>query len=831
MTLQLRSKLLLLTLPFMVLPILLFGWVSSERIENISHENLDRAISHNSQQIERLINNMLSVGESNLTLFSQNDFVVQYLLSSEHERYSLLHPNLLNTFHAFHKAYPDYYEIRLILPDGYEDVRFANYAENVTEEEINHPVIQKLVQSNSESIFMFALNPDNQIPSAYFARKINLSNFAKNNFTKAPTLRGYLVLTSTLESVQKQLDSMEHDLKVKFVLASLDNEILLKSGYSDDLNDVLASSQIKTLLEQQFTQPASEDFTKKMYHQSSFEFGTIEYGFDNHLLNNSLNLYGIYPVSLYLTEGRQVQVILLVLVLLSIGILSFVLIQGLNKLVLQPISILAHATQFIGNNTKEVNIPVKREDEFGQLARSFERMNKKLLSTSESIKKQAFTDSLTDLPNRLMFREFLEGLLSKSHGRESRFAILFIDLDNFKVVNDTLGHDSGDLLLKAFASRITKVVRGDDYISTGFGEEENKFIARLGGDEFIVALHEIASIQDVSLVANRIIQALAEPIMLNDYEYYGSSSIGAAVYPEDGTSSEMLIKHADVAMYYAKQMGKNAFHFYSKQMSEKNEELNYLEAELRKSLRDQSGLELFYQPQIDIKSGLINGFEALLRWTLDGGESVNPETIIAMAEQRALIVPLTDWIVDEACRQNALWHNSGLIKVPVAVNFSGLHIIREDISNMILESLDKYGLEPQFFEVEMTESVLVDSSAEVLESFAKIRGLGVSISIDDFGTGFSSLSYLSTYPVDNIKIDRSFISKINQNKHSAIVTAIIQMSHAFGCTVIAEGVETQEQLNFLKTEGCDVVQGYLYSRPIPAESVDELLGNIHTLVN
>jgi len=814
----------------MVLPILLFGWLSSERIENISHENLDRAISHNAQQVEGLINNILSVGESNLMLFGQNEFVVQYLLSSENERYNLLHPKLLNAFHAFHNAYPDYYEIRLILPDGYEDVRFATYDENVTEEEINNPVIKKLVQSNSESIFMFALNPDNQIPSVYFARKINLSNFAKNNFTQAPALRGYLVLTSTLESLQKQLDSAEHDLKVKFVLASLDNEALLKSGYSDNLNDVLASSQFKTFLEQQSLQPDSEDFTEQISHESNFIFDTMEYHFDNHLLNNSLNLYGIYPVSLYLTEASQVQVILLVLVLLSIGILSFVLIKGLNKLVLQPIFALTHATQFIGNNTKEVYIPVKREDEFGQLARSFERMNKKLLSSSESIKKQAFTDNLTDLPNRVMFREFLEGLLSKSHGSESRFAILFIDLDNFKVVNDTLGHDSGDLLLKAFASRITKVVRGDDYISTGFSEEDNKFIARLGGDEFIVALHEIAGIQDVSLVANRIIQALAEPIMLNDYEYYGSSSIGAAVYPEDGKSSETLIKHADIAMYYAKKMGKNAFHFYSKQMSEENEELNYLEAELRKSLRDQSGLTLFYQPQIDVKSGLINGFEALLRWTQDDGESVNPEKLIAMAEQRALIVSLTDWIVDEACRQNALWHNSGLITVPVAVNFSGFHIVREDISNMILKSLDKYGLEPQFFEVEMTESVLIDSSAEVLERFVKLRELGVNISIDDFGTGFSSLSYLSTYPVDNIKIDRSFIEKINQNTHSAIVTAIIQMSHALGCTVIAEGLETQEQLDFLKAEGCDVVQGFFYSKPIPAESVDELLSTIHTLV-
>ncbi|WP_372739286.1 EAL domain-containing protein [Neptunomonas sp.] len=819
---QLRSKLLALILPMVIVPIMLFGLISSQRIASIAHENIETHILNYASQTQRLIENLLSVGQSNLELFAQHDLITQYALAAENERYNLLHPIILNTFHAFHNAYPEYSEIRFILPDGYEDVRYSNNSRNITEEELNHPAIQQLNRLGVNSTFLFSINPDNQQPVVYFARNIILNDFSKDGYDKKPQLRGYLLLTTSLDELQQHLNRMAADSQIQFMIVDQQHDPLLISQLTDNQDSAIGSWPVERL---KHTLKNLSFMTNdaKQYDELHVELMRVVYDIKALPMDNEFLLIAAYPQSLYLQEGSQLQKGLLVLVVLSILILSFFLILGLKRFVLSPLAMLNHATQRIGENNQEVIIPVKTADELGLLARSFESMNKKLLFATKNLKTQAYTDSLTGLPNRLMFHDYLGRLLARSKRNNSQFALLFIDLDDFKVVNDSLGHNMGDILLKSFAQRISASIRVEDFITSSLSEEANDFIARLGGDEFIVVLHDVKKSNDITVVAQRIIQALSQPIMLNDYEHYGSTSLGVSVYPHDGHTMEGLIKNADIAMYHAKALGKNTFQFYSKELGEEQEEINRLEAELRKSIQAKTGLQLRFQPKIALNPNRVGGFEALIRWTLENGDTVKPEKMIYVAEQRNLIVPLTEWIVDEACRQNALWQKNNLIKVPVAVNFSGTHIVREDISEMIVSALTRHGLKAEYFEVEMTESSVIDSSKGILESLEKIRALGMSIAVDDFGTGFSSLSYLSNFPITTVKIDRSFVNKINQGNHSAIVTAIIHMSHALGHSVVAEGVETQEQLDFLVQENCDYIQGFFFSKPLPAHEIEAYL--------
>ncbi|SFF81482.1 bifunctional diguanylate cyclase/phosphodiesterase [Neptunomonas qingdaonensis] len=816
---QLRSKLLALILPMVIVPIMLFGLISSQRIASIAHENIETNILNYASQTQRLIENILSVGQSNLELFAQHDLITQYALAAENERYNLLHPILLNTFHAFHNAYPEYSEIRFILPDGYEDVRYSNNSQNITEEELNHPAIQQLNRLGVNSTFLFSINPDNQQPVVYFARKIILNDFSKDGYDKKPQLRGYLLLTTSLDELQQHLNRMAADSQIQFMIVDQQHDPLLISQLTENQDSATDSLPVDRL---QQTLKNSTFITNdaKQYDELHVELMRVVYDITALPMDNEFLLIAAYPQSLYLQEGSQLQKGLFVLVVLSILILSFFLILGLKRFVLSPLAMLNHATQRIGDNNHEVVIPVKTADELGLLARSFESMNKKLLFATKNLKTQAFTDSLTGLPNRLMFHDYLGRLLARSKRNNSQFALLFIDLDDFKVVNDSLGHGMGDILLKSFAQRISASIRVEDFITSSLSEEANDFIARLGGDEFIVVLHDVKKSNDITVVAQRIIQTLSQPIMLNDYEHFGSTSLGVSVYPHDGDTMEGLIKNADIAMYHAKALGKNTFQFYSKELGEEQEEINRLESELRKSIQSKTGLQLHFQPKIALNPNRVGGFEALIRWTLENGDSVNPEKMIYVAEQRNLIVPLTEWIVDEACRQNALWQKNNLIKVPIAVNFSGTHIVREDISEMIVSALTRHGLKAEYFEVEMTESSVIDSSKGILESLEKIRALGMSIAVDDFGTGFSSLSYLSNFPITSVKIDRTFVSRINQGNHSAIVTAIIHMSHALGHSVVAEGVETQDQLDFLARENCDYIQGFYFSKPLLAHEVE-----------
>ncbi len=426
---------------------------------------------------------------------------------------------------------------------------------------------------------------------------------------------------------------------------------------------------------------------------------------------------------------------------------------------------------------------------------------------------QAHHDALTGLPNRLQFNEFLKQALARAKRKQGKLAVMFLDLDRFKLINDTMGHNHGDLLLKDVAERIHQTLR------------EGDTIARQGGDEFLVLLPEIRDEQEVVSVCERILGVFVHPIILDGDEVYMSTSIGISIFPNDGIKMESLVKQADTAMYYAKEQGRNNYQFFTPGLNIKANQRLSTENSLRKALA-LGDFILHYQPQIDVESGCIVGLEALIRWNSAEG-IVPPFSFIPIAEETGLIVPIGEWVLRTACAQNKAWQVHGYANLRMAVNISARQFREPNFIEMVEQILDETGLDPQWLELEITESIAMEKGDASVEMLSRFKNLGVRISIDDFGTGFSSLNYLKRMPIDTLKIDQSFINDISTGENGEeVVTAIIQLAKNLHIKVIAEGVETNIQRTFLKDKQCNEMQGFLFSKAVTPEEVEKLFRSV-----
>lgn len=441
----------------------------------------------------------------------------------------------------------------------------------------------------------------------------------------------------------------------------------------------------------------------------------------------------------------------------------------------------------------------------------------------EKIIHMAFHDDLTGLPNRHLLKDRLDQAIKTALHHERLVATLSLDIDNFKRINDTLGHDAGDMLLQEIAKRLRDFVRQSDTISRLTHDDMDAPIARLGGDEFTILLSEINSIQNSAQVAQRILDFMRLPFLIEDQEIFITSSIGIAVYPHDGIDAESLLKNADTAMYHAKDCGKNNFQFYAQHMNIAACRRFEMENRLRKAL-DRGEFHLYYQPQIDIRSGNVIGVEALIRWIDAQSTVVLPGTFIPLAEEIGLIVPIGEWILSTACSQNKSWQNVGFPPMYVSVNISSVQFRQPSFIRIVDKVLRETGLEPRYLELELTESVLMETTEAAIQTLNELKSMGVRISIDDFGTGYSSLSYLKRFPIDTLKIDRSFVRDVTSDPDDkAIINAIIALARSLNLKVIAEGVETIQQLVCLHEQGSDGMQGFLFSPPLPKDSLTQLL--------
>ncbi len=440
----------------------------------------------------------------------------------------------------------------------------------------------------------------------------------------------------------------------------------------------------------------------------------------------------------------------------------------------------------------------------------------------EQVRRLANYDTLTGLPNRNLFAQRFERALAAARRGHSQLAVMFVDLDRFKVVNDTLGHRAGDSLLCEVAARLNRCVRGGDSV-TRFGEDEtHSSVARLGGDEFIVLLTALEHVDDASKVADRMLEALRQPLVVDDQEIWISASVGIASYPKDGETAETLLMRADSAMYSAKANGRDGHKLYTPSLDSRGLDLFRLEADLRKAL-DRNEFRLHYQPIINVTSGKIVGAEVLMRWQ-HGDKLIPPGDFIPLAEETGLIIPMGEWAIEQACKTVKAWHELGLDPIYVAVNLPGSHFQRRNLVRVVADILDKTGFKSNCLHIEITETVLMKAIDQILPIFDALRELGVHFAIDDFGTGYSSLAYLKRLPIHTLKIDRSFIKDIAvDSDDEVIVSAIIGLARSLNLSVVAEGVETAAQMAFLNMFSSTLMQGFLFSRPVVEQQFEELL--------
>lgn len=442
------------------------------------------------------------------------------------------------------------------------------------------------------------------------------------------------------------------------------------------------------------------------------------------------------------------------------------------------------------------------------------------INAQKQIHNLAYFDLVTGLPNRAQLNEQLRYTLKLAKRNKGKFALLFLDLDHFKQVNDTLGHDAGDDLLKQVSDRLTTVVRGNDMVSTAVDPmstediESQHTVARLGGDEFVVLLGQVNRAEDAARVAERIAQSISLPYGIGGQSVSVTTTIGISVFPADGVTSEVLMKNADVAMYHAKESGRNGYQFYSRHIHEQALARFSLENELKSAIENQE-LTLVYQPKVNLSDGSVSGVEALVRWHHPEHGMVSPAEFIPLAEETGLILPLGRWVMCEATRQMREWMDCGLAPIVMAVNCSSVQFTRSDMIEDINTAIAYSGLDPHLLEIELTESLLLQDIELGIGILRDMKALGIQVAIDDFGTGFSSLSYLKRLPVDKLKIDRSFVKDLGVDAGDvAIVSAIITLSHNLNLTVVAEGVETRQQYDILHGFACNEAQGYLISHPL-----------------
>lgn len=420
-------------------------------------------------------------------------------------------------------------------------------------------------------------------------------------------------------------------------------------------------------------------------------------------------------------------------------------------------------------------------------------------------------DGLTGLPNRTLLNDSIDHAISRARRDRKFAAVMMLDLDKFKLINDNLGHDAGDLLLREVAKRMTLMLRATDTVF------------RLGGDEFVIVLEDVVHPEDCAAVCQKLTEVITEPLVSGEFSMQVGASVGIAVYPPDGDDATELMKNADIAMYQAKSEGRGKFQFYAQEMGARVSKHLAVVTGLQEALK-QNQFVLHYQPIFDLESGQMVAAEALVRWLDPEGGLIPPNDFIPIAEDSGLIGAIGTWVIRETCRQSNQWRQDGLIAVSVAVNLSAYQLRNDEVVDVVRRAIANSELPAHSISIELTESMVMEDPERVIKILQEIKGLGVAISIDDFGTGYSSLSYLRHFPIDVIKIDRSFVKNIGDDpKEAVIANAIIQLAHSLGCRVLAEGVETKVQGDYLRSQGCDLVQGFFFGRPMPAKDFGQLL--------
>ncbi|RTR33345.1 EAL domain-containing protein [Shewanella atlantica] len=804
---KLKTKLPLLFISLVCIPLILLGAMAFVELKSAAEKSSATQVTKFLEQVVAQTDRLIKTAQANVELIADDSLLHSYMLTEdEDERYTLMQRPLLRKLKSIMKVFPQYYEMRVILPDGYEDLRLTSYfiANLKDEEEASELFISMGHDERNEKV-QFITNPDNDKFSLYVSKRVEIINKAVESFNAAPKMRGYFVITVSLDALNDVLlDSPWSG--ARFIITDQSGSAVLPYSAKSE-SDI--ASVYKALKEEQES-PSSfsvHELDGESYYHTSLS------------LKSGLWLHALLPEDILLQYSRDMSWLVAMITLFSVAFSIPLLLFLSHFQIVRPLNKLHHAFLRLGKNVELIQVKTSGDDELDELGKEFNRMSLKLFKSNEKIRELAFNDPLTGLPNRFMFTKHLNLSLESAKCDSGQLAVMFIDLDNFKHINDNLGHQSGDQLLHEIGDRLQRNLRSKDFCEH-FSDSD--MVARLGGDEFTVFLGELPSIKTAEKVAKRILDIISLPIVLGGKNYYISASIGIACYPQNGVTTQELIKNADIAMYHAKKTGKGSYQHFSDSLSRQNEEFSVIEQKMHEAVENER-FELYFQPIVDSSTHRIVSLEALIRWYDDEFGFIPPDKFIPLAEKNGLIMVIGDWVIREACRQLKIWQDRGILDIQLAINVSAIQLNNPKFAQQLYQCITESGIIPGTLYIELTETTIINGEQEIFVTLEWLRSKGIRIALDDFGTGYSSLSYLRNLPIDILKIDQSFIRDINNKNNNVILSAVIVMAHALGFKVVAEGVEERGHLAFLVKEGCDLLQGYMFSRPQAADDITRIL--------
>jgi len=830
---KLQKKILTPLSLLTIIPLLILGSLVAFYTFNKAENQAIDEINTLSETVKTLILLQIENVKSDLQLFSNSSFLQNYLLSND-ERYSLKQPTLIRQLKEYQHAYPDYYELSVLLTDGFEDTRVVNRRiPNINMNEAETPFFKALTQHSDDSILIqFLPHTDTNKLTAYFGKPLRFQDpllpLSKRNIKR----HGYLVIAFDIKFLTNLVEATSIGENGFIVITNKEGDIFFKpKRVQVELNITDFEPNSKQEHIGQLT-GLFDNKAKGTKHQVKYLAKKIH-------INNNLQLVTAIPQ--HSLDAALWEILAMVFFIIFIVIIAILLLiyQHVHKLLLNPIYKLRDIVTSIGEGNLSSTLPQGEEvDEYSELYDAIKSMRVNLSISQQQVKQLAYYDDLTGLPNRVTLRQELDALINRSQRYQGHFAVVFMDLDNFKDINDTLGHDVGDILLKEVSHLIMENVRSDDYVDRQKGLYQEidvtpgaePFVARLGGDEFTLLLGDIENVTLISGIVKRLLDSFSKPFKLGAHEAFVSASMGISIYPQDGTNAEELLKNADLAMYKAKKAGKNNFEFFCKEMNAIALQRLALESNLRRAL-ERNEFTLFYQPRISTHQKKIDGFEALIRWESQEMGMVSPAQFIPFAEESLLICDIGQWVLDTACKQIRQWVDDGYIDICVSVNLSPRQIYQGDTLNAIKNAMAKYSVNARNLEIEITESGLLQDEKIAIEFLEEVQNLGIRLALDDFGTGYSSLSYLRKLPINILKIDRSFVIDVEGDKDTtSILETIISLADKLSLETVAEGVETTEQLKILTELGCHYIQGYYYAKPMPVKFASEYLDRRNNLL-
>ncbi|MGF1741512.1 EAL domain-containing protein [Vibrio profundum] len=819
---QLKGKIAASLLPIVLLQMVILIVPTFMFYSDHTSEQIELHIQDSVAQARSAVNSKLSSLSANTAVFAKNAILNRYLrVDNPIIRANVMHDPLLSEFASYMAVHPDYLEISLVAPDGYKEATLTskNYP-NTLDEAAGTSYFKSITQSLSNHKVLITKDPTTQQWILVSAQKILQRSLIEQTQASEPTLKGYLVIKLNLDFLSAQLSSTKWAQDGFVALYDNKGQLILKTGEAS-----ITPSALESLFQKE--QHGSGTYI----HQISVNNNTYVTGSSQ--LADNLNYSIAWPNS----ELHQVLISLgytsivngLILLVASMLLVYWVL----NRKLIRPIHDLSLSAMNLGKGEEVWEFKSNSNDEISSLADAIKDMGFGLIRQKQQLHDIAYIDSLTKLPNRHQMLEDLNQQYSQlKMGLHGDIALLFLDLDEFKHINDTMGHEAGDKILTAVANRLKYALSTVDsgnmtnltqpiavnnaIIADNKSEQPNYQLCRLGGDEFTVLLLNIKDRHDVEQVAELILHAFHDPFRIADREFRLGVSVGIALASESGESTSDLLKNADIAMYDAKKEGKNTYRFFSRSSALKSLKEMEIKEDLHHALYNNE-LTLAFQPQISIEDNTLAGCEALLRWKHPDKGWIRPDIFIPIAEQSGLIAPLGKWVILETCRQIKRWQKAGYQVPRVSINVSSVQFSKENMHRVIVQSLKDTGISTKYLAVEVTESSIMQG-ADSIAQLEKIQAEGIRIALDDFGTGYSSLSALRGLPIDELKIDKSFVSDLSSGSDGkAIVSAIIAMAHQLGLEVVAEGVETKEELDFLKQKSAEIIQGYYFSKPLTKE--------------